>query len=643
MPKEFKVKKSHAKKIFWYFILACILGVLGFYVYRIFFLKDFAAQSKAQIYAQLEEARVALKNLDSESAHDSFLQIDEEINNVQSEANKFGVMSLTGFVDKFKEIPDMLKSLSGISGTAVHISEDIGFMKENAVTLMLTGQGQELIEKLKVFDEKLTLLTDYIESLDKSSGSLDSATQKKLAQLRAEIDSSKKALGALITFLNSDKPQNLLVLFQNPTEQRPAGGFIGSYAIITIDKGSIGDISVRDIYDPDGQLDLKVIPPEPLQAITTKWGARDANWFFDFPTSAQKVIYFLNNSKIYSEKNMTFAGAIAVNTKVLQDVIGLIGPIDLPEYKTIISKDNFLSFIQKEVESGADKKVNQPKKILQVLTPKLMEKLTNLPKAGKQELVKLLEYHSNHKNIMAYFNDHDLEIYSKTSGIAGEVYRPSNRTVSEYLAVVNTNIAGGKSDAFIDQRIDFKSLVDETGEITNNLSVTRKNTAINQNEWWYTATNKDYLQIYTTVGSRAEASTGRDKWPKTIAPKYNDTYTKDSDVENIESTEYYLRDLGLDRFIAFDKTVFAAWFNTPVGKEKTFTLTYKNPRKLNPDSQTPYEFIFENQSGASSTLSISIDAPPEYKWKSLNSANISYKSDDPPGRVIIRDTLIPIR
>lgn len=640
---DFKIKKSRARKFFWYTILIVILGILGFYAYRIFFLKDFAAQSKAQIYAQLEEARAALANLDPESARDSFSAIDEELMNVQTEANKYGVLSLSGLVDKFKNIPDMLRSLSGISGTAVHISEDISFMKENAATLMLTGQGQEFIERLKVFNEKLTLLTEYIESLDRNSGSLDNSTQKKLAQLRAEIDSSQKALGALISFINSDKPQNLLILFQNPTEQRPAGGFIGSYAIITIDKGSIGDISVRDIYDPDGQLDLKVIPPQPLQAITTKWGARDANWFFDFPTSAQKVIYFLNNSKIYSEKNMTFAGAIAVNTKVLQDIVGLIGPIDLPEYKTIISKDNFLSFIQKEVESGEDKKVNQPKKILQVLTPKLMEKLTNLPESGKQALVKLLEYHANKKNIMAYLSDHDLELYVKTAGIAGEVYKPSNRTVSEYLAVVNTNIAGGKSDAFIDQKIDFKSMVDETGEITNNLTVTRKNTAVNQKEWWYNATNKDYMQIYTTVGSRAEVSTGRDKWPKTISPKYNDTYLEDADVENIESTEYYLRELGLDRFIAFDKTVFAAWFNTTVGKEKTFTLTYKNPRKLNPDSQTPYEFIFENQSGASTTLAISIDAPPQYKWKELNSANIRYQSDDPPGRVIIRNTLIPIR
>mgnify|MGYP001561274707 CR=1 FL=1 len=276
-----------------------------------------------------------------------------------------------------------------------------------------------------------------------------------------------------------------------------------------------------------------------------------------------------------------------------------------------------------------------------MLTPKLLEKLSDLPSAGKQELVKLLEYHAGHKNIQAYFNDSDLELYGKSVGVAGEVFNPSSRTVSEYLAVVNTNIAGGKSDAFIRQNIDFKSAIGEDGEITSTVAITRSHTGQNQKEWWYKATNKNYLQIYTTVGSRATDTTGRDKWPTMPKITYK-TYQTDPDIENIESTVRFLDELGLDRFIAFDKTVFAAWLNTPAGKTKTFTLTYKNPRKLDPTAQIPYEFIFEKQSGASTTLAVTIDAPPKYKWKESNSANLKYESTDPPGRVRLRQTLVPI-
>src|SRR6185436_20791682 len=179
----------------------------------------------------------------------------------------------------------------------------------------------------------------------------------------------------------------------------------------------------------------------------------------------------------------------------------------------------------------------------------------------------------------AYFNDHDLQLFSKNAGIAGEVFNPSSRTVSEYLAVVNANIAGGKSDAFMTQHIDFKSTIDETGRISNNLTLTRKNTGQDQKEWWYHATNKDFLQIYTTVGSQVTASNGRSLWPKYPKRAYGPSYQIDPDVDNIESTDFYVKDLGLDRFIAFDKTVSSAWLDTPVCKTKTFTLNYQNPRK----------------------------------------------------------------
>ena len=642
MPKEFSIKRSRKKHLILWIVVTLILAIIGFYGYRLLFLKNFAAQSQKEIAAQLEEARQALSNFDPDAAHDSFVAIDSELKTVQDEATKYGVLSFTGLFDKFKDVPDTLKNLSGISSSAVHLSEDVSFLKENGVQLMLSGRGDELLERLHMFQQKLATLTDYINSLDKQRSQFDAKTQNKLIQLRAEIDASSKALAALATFLGSDAPRHLLVLFQNPTEMRPAGGFIGSYADISITKGAIEDISVRDIYDPDGQLDLKVVPPKTLQLITTKWGARDANWFFDYPTSAKKVMYFLDNSKIYSEKNVTFSGAITMNTNVLTDVIKLIGEIPLPEYDTVITADNFLGFVQKEVESGADKKVNQPKKILQILTPKLIEKLSTLSSEQKQALVKLFEYHLTHKNIMAYVDDSALQLYAKTVGLAGDVAIPSSRTISEYLAVVNTNVAGGKSDAFMSQDIDFKSSISETGEITNAVTLTRRHTGQKQKEWWYKATNKNYLQIYTTLGSRILGSAGRDKWPTDPKNKYKG-FTTDSDITAIESTDYFLADLGLDRFIAFDKTVFAAWLNTPAGKTKTFTLMYKNPARIDPTSNAPFEFIFDKQSGASTTLSVAIDAPPTYKWKETNSPTLTYQSNDPPGRVRIRQTLIPIR
>ncbi len=79
---------------------------------------------------------------------------------------------------------------------------------------------------------------------------------------------------------------------------RPAGGFWGSYANVILEGGSVKTIDVDDIYRPDRFLDLKVVPPKQLQGTTPNWGARDANWFFNFPDSAEKLMEFLQASSV---------------------------------------------------------------------------------------------------------------------------------------------------------------------------------------------------------------------------------------------------------------------------------------------------------------------------------------------------------
>ena len=149
------------------------------------------------------------------------------------------------------------------------------------------------------------------------------------------------------------------------------------------------ELSVNDIYWPDHpkNFDLKVIPPEPIQILSKDWGARDGNWFFDFPTSAERVMTFLEASKIYKEKSVTFEGAISLNTFVVESMLEATGPISLPEYNLTISKDNFLEEIQREVEIGQDKKAGEnPKKILTFVAPILIEKLQFLPDEAKKIL-----------------------------------------------------------------------------------------------------------------------------------------------------------------------------------------------------------------------------------------------------------------
>jgi len=89
-------------------------------------------------------------------------------------------------------------------------------------------------------------------------------------------------------------PRKYLILFQNNNEIRPTGGFIGSYAFLYLNEGKIEELSIDDIYNPDGQIDvrnIRVTPPKPIGdfLIEDRMYIRNANWDPDLPRSAAAI------------------------------------------------------------------------------------------------------------------------------------------------------------------------------------------------------------------------------------------------------------------------------------------------------------------------------------------------------------------
>jgi hypothetical protein len=388
-----------------------------------------------------------------------------------------------------------------------------------------------------------------------------------------------------------------------------------------------------------GQLNIKIIPPKPLQRLTKDWEARDANWFFDYPTSAKQVISFLNQSKIYSERGVTFKGAIAVNTKVLGNIISLVGPVQLPNYNTTLTADTFLRELQREVESGENKKINQPKKILQTLTPLIIERLKERSESEKRELLAGISYHLVHKNIMFYVDDPILQKKIESSSVSGSVsptaYESSK--IGDYLAVVSANMAGGKSDYVTRQTITLESTFNASGTLINSLEIKRTHSGQNESDWWYRSPNKTYTQIYLPIGSRLDNAFGFLPLPKNADWKY-DGYKKDALVTEIEQTKREFTEQNLERFISFGKIVFAGWITTKAGATTETELKYKNPKRFDSKIKT-YELIFDKQSGANTSFSAKIKAPEGYIWRETGDKTLKYESEDPEGKVILIGTL----
>ncbi len=366
-----------------------------------------------------------------------------------------------------------------------------------------------------------------------------------------------------------------LIVFQNPHEIRPTGGFLGSFAIIDVKNGKIVnlDIPAGGSYDLQGQLDAYVEPPTPLLLSNKRWEFQDSNWFPDFPASAQKMLWFYRHAR-----QVTADGVIAINATVLERLLSIIGPVHDTERALTLDSSNAIVAIQKIVEEGPEKADNKPKQIISDLAPLFINYILNSKPEHITPLLLNLSEALEKKEIQAYFVDEEVENTIKTYGWSGQILPIKND--QDYLMVVNANVQGQKSDAYIIQNISHEAEVAEDGSIINTVVITREHTGT-QGEKLYGQTNINYLRLYVPLGSEL-ISAGGFTWPDERSFRAPDAWTKKD--EFLMETE---KEIGFDDTTGtrlseeFGKTVFGNWIIINPGETGQIFFKYRLPFKMN--------------------------------------------------------------
>lgn len=653
-----KDKSMVGRFIRWTILLfvAASFAVAGFIGWKIISAKDVLLSTGKEIVGNFSASADALKGLRPDEASERLSENAARLNELRS---VFQITPNTGLLEIFgRVIPQVSQAgslLGGVTSFNVNLLRFSGAMQslQRDSFRFFRSDGGALLKLLREAHDIVSGILSDVQSIKNSTAGLrgvgsyfrdiDRMVGDSYLKHSAELYASERFLGALLTLLESPEERHILLLFQNPSEIRPGGGFIGSYADMTIRHGQMTGLDVRDIYDPDGQLDIKMIPPVPLRTISTTWGARDANWFFDFPLSAKAVVGFLESSKIYSERSAVFDSAVGLNINVLESILKALGPIELPEYKLTITGDNFLTEIQHEVEAGNDKKKGEPKRILKVLTPLIMERLQKMSPETERALFDAFRDHLADKDIMFFAKDTTLANFFRDSGVDGSIYELPTRFWGSYLAVVDANIAGGKADRYITQATDARIDVDTSGNIFTDLTVMRTHNGDREKDPWYRALDQNYIQIFTPPGSMLVGMDGNSA--KKIVSQFEyatSTYSVHPDLERTESTLAYLESYKTWRSEQSGKTVFGTWFNVKAGETGTLEMRYETPAS----DQVPVEegsvfiFVFEKQSGVNGRLKATIFAPFGYRWMETKNSFYVYESDSAPARLIKHLTLV---
>ncbi len=214
-----------------------------------------------------------------------------------------------------------------------------------------------------------------------------------------------------VTSYFSQGKHEVIVLLQNNHELRATGGFIGSFATISIENGIITTIRIDDIYEPDGQFSgFIVAPPGVKEFLSSGKGLRlpDANWHPDFPSSCQQILRF------FALGNRTqIDGVVAINLSLIENILGITGGIPLFDYGVTVNRDNISSLARAERSeffAGSYQKPN----FLNALFTHLKIRIESLPPQKMKELITTLQTAVETKDIMIYStNDQVQSVFEK--------------------------------------------------------------------------------------------------------------------------------------------------------------------------------------------------------------------------------------
>ncbi len=576
--------------------------------------------------AELEIAESSIKNGNFKDSYAQFAQAYEKLNEISQDLDGWKKIIIEPtkyfpYLSKISSASHLVTVGNDISKVGMLLSETLGALDK----IKSGGSQDKPISYLELFKDNEERLKEISGLLGEARDNLDDVNiddipsdkrnklmemKERLPEINAAVDSFLAEERIFTDILGGNGPRKYLFLFQNNQEMRATGGFIGSYGVLDIFNGRVRKFFIDGIFNPDGQLREKVVPPLPIQKISASWSLHDSNWFPDFPVSAEKAAWFYEKTG-----GPTVDGVITMTPTVMQKLLEVTGPIDMPEYEVVVDKDNFIEKIQYKVETDYDKELNQPKKILADLAPKILDKLFNA--SNFSDLTKTMDIllkSLNEKHILIYSKNWEIEKILSENGWTGEILT----TAKDYLSVINTNINGFKTDGVIEEKISHQADIQLDGTIIDTVTVTRKHNGGDTEYDWWNRVNSNYMRLYVPKGSKLITVEGQTRELNTPPLDYNMLgYRKDPQVQMEENSIDIDPESGTRIYEDKGKTVFANWVYVSPKESAEIKYTYVLPFKVKVDGQKKpldtYSLLIQKQSGSIGSQFVSeISYPDSY-------------------------------
>ncbi len=288
------------------------------------------------------------------------------------------------------------------------------------------------------------------------------------------LEEATSALTLLPGLLGADRPRTYLLLAQNNQELRATGGFISGVGLVRIEGGEIAQLRFQDSYTVDDLTRPHPPPPEPLRR---QMGAgmlvlRDANWWPDFPTSAQAIAGLYQH-----DQGQAVDGVVAVDLTTLRLLVEAIGPVQVPGYDQPVNSSNLQEMLMTYWEAPRVSAPGQEgtdwwqhrKDFAGDLLSALLARLS--ARTTPQELAALARAAGTalrQRHLLIYVADPPGQAFLHKMGWDGAL----RTSPGDYLLVVDSNVGFNKVNPNVEQTLDYQAAVDRDGTATVQLTLT---------------------------------------------------------------------------------------------------------------------------------------------------------------------------
>ena len=467
-------------------------------------------------------------------------------------------------IDTFSKNIEYGKEISEAAGYVIKSSD----LLKNVFTGKNVNPNEDVIFSVSLIRRSLILFKEL-----EAQNYISEQFRKKIEGYNRLITLFFNVQDTLPNIFLGEEKKKYLILFQNNMELRPGGGFIGSYGILTLNKGKIEKFSIHDVYEADGQLKGHIEPPYPIRRYlpSVHWYLRDSNFGMDFVSVASSASFFL-----YQETGQKVDGVIGIDVSFVKNLVSSIGPVYVPEYKETVRGDNFFIVTETHADKDSFPSSTQKKDFLTFLYKAIKNKISAQKNLPYLSVLKSISDSILEKHILFAFANPQIQKTFTANGLSSSLWdgrKIDNSIINDFVGISEANIGVNKANYFIGRSISYKVQLKDDGAILSKLSLSFKNDSTK----WPGGDYKNYIRFILPKGALLSGITIDGKSQKIVKAV--------TDFLVYESKNFIPPDgLEVEKTEEDNKTIYGFLSIVSSGKLKKIDIEYSLPQKIYPDA-----------------------------------------------------------